>query len=149
MNNYLIPNKPGVFGFDESQSQFIPQDAVLIPSTYKVDQYPFLSLTSNGKINFDSAAYNIANHAATILNYNGAAQASLDKTAIEWGYDNILSAVSYMTSNNPQFAAEGTALSNWRDATWSQAYTIEAGTLPDSVEAFLAMLPPAPVKPVV
>jgi len=149
MKNYLIPNKQGVFGFDDDQSQFVPQNAVLVPATYTTNQFPFLSLTSKGKISFDSSAYNIANHAETIFLYNGAAQGSLDKTAIEWGYDNMLSAVSYMTSNNPQFAAEGTALSNWRDATWEQVYTIEDGELPPSVEAFLAMLPAAPAKPVI
>ena len=61
----------------------------------------------------------------------------------------MISAVSYAKSNNTQYSAEGTALSDWRDALWSKAYTIEAGTLPATVNDFLAQLPVAPVRPTI
>lgn len=148
MKNYLIPNKIGVYGFDDNQSQFVPKNAVLISAVYTPDQFPFLTL-SNGNIVFDESNYNKFSYSNTIATYNAAAQNLLDTTAQSWGYDNIISAVSYMTSNSPQYSADGTALSNWRDAVWTKAYTIEAGTLPATVNDFLVQLPAAPARPII
>jgi hypothetical protein len=84
-----------------------------------------------------------------------AAQNLLDSTAKSWGYDSLISAASYYNSSNPQFAAESKTLVNWRDALWTAAYAIDAGIvanaqpLPDSMDAFLALLPPVPVRPTV
>ena len=58
-------------------------------------------------------------------------------------------AVSYAASTNSQFKAEAEALIAWRDTYWTQAYTIEAGTLPATAEAFVALLPEAHSKPVI
>jgi len=56
MNNYIdINNK--IWGFDENQESLIPVGAILIPSIYTPDQYPFLTLV-NGVIKFDSDGYN-------------------------------------------------------------------------------------------
>lgn len=85
--------------------------------------------------------------------YETAAQAKLDALAQSWGYDNIISAASYAASAVPRFKAEADALIAWRDALWTAAYAIEAavvaGTqqLPATAEAFLALLPSAPVRP--
>ena len=147
MTYYIDPTNE-IFGFDDTQKNLIPSDAVAIPNKYTPDQYAFLSLTG-GKIVFDSAAYNAATQTNTIAQYNLAAQNQLDSIAISWGYDNMISAVSYAKSNNTQYSAEGTALSDWRDALWSKAYTIEAGTLPATVNDFLAQLPVAPVRPTI
>ena len=57
--NYYIDTNNKIWGFDDTQSSLIPAGAVLIPTTYTFDQYPYLTLV-NGVINFDSSAYNSA-----------------------------------------------------------------------------------------
>lgn len=84
-----------------------------------------------------------------ISQYEFVAQSNLDAVAKSWGYDSLVSAASYAGSSNPQFKAEAEALINWRDNYWAEAYTIEAGTLPATADAFLALLPEAPIKPVI
>ena len=68
---------------------------------------------------------------ATII---AATQARLDAFASTRNYDGILSACTYATSGVPQFAAEGQAAVNARDATWATLYTVlgevQAGTRP-------------------
>ena len=71
-----------------------------------------------------------------------AIQAMLDAKARERGYDSIASAVSYVTSTVPTWAAEALALRDWRDAVWSYALAelaaVQAGTREaPSIEAFL------------
>jgi len=147
MQNYITSNNQ-IYGFSEDQSSLIPQDAIEIPNSYTPDQYPYLSLV-NGKIVFDSAKFNQEHQAQTIAFFNEATQTYLNATAQSWDYDSILSAVTYVNSNNAQFSAEGTALSNWRDAVWVKAFEIEAGLLPATTQEFLLLLPPPPAKPVV
>lgn len=70
-------------------------------------------------------------------------QAMLDAKARERGYDSLASAVSYVTSTVPAWAAEALVLRDWRDAVWSYALAemaaVLAGTLEaPTVEAFLA-----------
>jgi len=84
-----------------------------------------------------------------IQSFNSEVQVNLDNIAKSWGYDSLLSAVSYATSSNPQYKADADSLIAWRDSIWAEAYTIEQGTLPDTAEAFVAMLPAAPTKPTV
>ena len=69
-------------------------------------------------------------------------QAMLDAKARERGYDSIASAVSYVTSTVPAWAAEALALRDWRDAVWSHALAemaaVQAGTrTAPTVEAML------------
>lgn len=85
----------------------------------------------------------------TIAVYERAAQENLDTVARSWGYNSIVAAISYTSSTNPQYKADADALNAWRDSYWAEAYTIEAGTLPATAEAFVAMLPAAPAKPVI
>lgn len=49
-------------------------------------------------------------------------QSVLDSGARAWGYDNLISAVSYATSSVAQYAADASALTNWRDSVWMWAY---------------------------
>jgi len=72
-------------------------------------------------------------------------QAMLDAMARERGYDSIASAVSYVTSTVPTWAAEALALRDWRDVVWSYALAemaaVQAGTREvPTVEAFLAAI---------
>jgi len=63
-----------------------------------------------------------------------ATQARLDTFAQTRNYDSILSACTYATSSVSQFATEGQAAVNARDATWATLYThmgaVLAGTAP-------------------
>jgi hypothetical protein len=140
--------------YDSVINSVIPSDAVEISTEY---WQSLLEAQSQGQIiEADSTGYPKAvNHPAptreqTIAIYNQAAQQNLDAVAESWEYSSIVSAVSYANSTNPQYKADAEALIAWRDETWKQAYTIEAGaTLPLNVESFLAMLPAEPVKPVI
>jgi len=62
------------------------------------------------------------------------AQARLDTWAQSRGYDGILSACTYATSQAPRFQAEGQRCVDLRDQTWARLYEIlaevEAGTRP-------------------
>jgi hypothetical protein len=54
---------------------------------------------------------------------------ALDYVAKEWGYDKgIDNATTWAASSNQQFAAEGKALSAWRDQVWAWVATLPAGT---------------------
>lgn len=82
----------------------------------------------------------------TQTQYEQAAQNLLDQTAQTQGYDGILSLASYVGSTNPVFKAEALAGSAWRDAVWTEGYSIlaqvKAGTIAQpTITSFLAMLP--------
>ena len=73
-------------------------------------------------------------------------QSFMDAKAQEYGYDNILSASSYVTSTFPKFKAEGTAFAKWRDDVWLYCYSVlaewEAGTSKITTEdELIASLP--------
>lgn len=76
-----------------------------------------------------------------------AVQSHLDATARERDYDSIQSAITYRDDPNPQFAAEGKALFEWRSDVWTYAVNqlskVEAGerSPPESSEAFIMELP--------
>lgn len=80
------------------------------------------------------------------LEVAAAVQAILDKKSAEMGYDNILSAVSYVGSTISKFNTEGLQLKQWRDNCWAYCYTVLAQaqtgaiSLP-SVEGVLAGMP--------
>jgi hypothetical protein len=56
----------------------------------------------------------------------------LDAKAQERSYDSIATAVSYRDDPNATYAAEGTALFNWRSSVWVYTYAqlaaVQAGT---------------------
>lgn len=55
-----------------------------------------------------------------------ATQSRLDAFAQTKNYDGILSAISYATSDNPDFAAEGQRAATLRDSTWATLYQMLA-----------------------
>lgn len=78
--------------------------------------------------------------------YINSVQAMLDVAAQTRGYDGILSACTYATSNNVTFAAEGQACVAWRDAVWSKCYEILAeiqsgARQPPSITELLTEMP--------
>lgn len=80
----------------------------------------------------------------------GLAQQHLDTTARAWGYDSILSAMSYVGDPYARFAAEGLALRNWRSAVWAWLDAAQTQPLPDPIPTeaeFIAMLPAVPIRP--
>jgi hypothetical protein len=88
--------------------------------------------------------------ADTISSISSEIASILDKGAKAWGYDSIVSAVSYATSTNFQYAADAKALSDWRDAVWSWAISafprVVAGQDPSE---FLVNIPQQPIQPVI
>jgi len=77
-------------------------------------------------------------------------QVHMDEKAVVYGYDHILSAVSYSDSTVEEWRTEGTAFKAWREAVWSFGLSllaaIEAGTNTITTEAeLLAALPAFPL----
>lgn len=73
---------------------------------------------------------------------------AINDGAQSWGYDSIESAVSYVTSSNPQYAAEARAMSEWRDQVWAWAIPALASVTPNmTIGAFLANMPDIPPRP--
>ena len=73
---------------------------------------------------------------------------AINDGAQSWGYDSIESAVSYVTSSNPQYVKEAQAMSKWRDDVWAWAIPRLATVQPNTtVGAFLATMPNVPPKP--
>lgn len=78
--------------------------------------------------------------------YINSVQSMLDVVAQTRGYDGILSACTYATSNNVTFTAEGQACVAWRDAVWSKCYEILAeiqsgARQPPSITELLTEMP--------
>lgn len=146
--NHYITTENKIVGFDDLESDLIPAGSKLIPSTYNFSQYPFLTL-NNEAILFNQSLYESTIQKYNIRLYEQAAKLNLDSLAQSWGYDSLVSAASYVNSTNSQFKADAEALIAWRDAYWAKAYTIESEALPATVDAFIALLPAAPIKPIV
>lgn len=78
--------------------------------------------------------------------FSAAIQLHLDAKAQQRRYDGIQTAITYRNDPNPQFAAEGEALFEWRSACWTYSTTelakVEAGEreIP-TVDEFIAELP--------
>jgi hypothetical protein len=76
------------------------------------------------------------------------ATSAINDGAQSWGYDSIESAVSYVTSSNPQYVKEAQAMSKWRDDVWTWAIPALATVQPnETVDQFLAGIPAIPPKP--
>lgn len=78
--------------------------------------------------------------------------AAINKGAKSWGYDDIVSAASYVNSTVSRFKAEAKALIAWRDAAWTWAQGVldsakAGGEPPASVDAFIAAAPVMPIRP--
>jgi hypothetical protein len=141
-------------GFYDSEIHLeMPKDAIEI--SQEVYQALFAAQANGQEIVSDKGGNPLAvdrtplSKEEQIKFYEFYAQTKLDDIAKSWGYDSLISAVSYTNSKNLQFKAEANALIDWRDAYWAEAYTIEMGPLPATAEAFFAMLPEAPTKPII
>ena len=55
MNHYITPDNQ-TWGFDDTQKHLIPENAVLIPDTYTVQQIPYMMLV-NGVPVFNQEKY--------------------------------------------------------------------------------------------
>lgn len=85
--------------------------------------------------------------ASTVEQFRSAIQTMIDSHAQSRRYDSGNSLATYVTSSNPDWAAEAQALVLWRDAVWAYAYAeldkVMAGEREQpSVEAFIDELPP-------
>ena len=82
-----------------------------------------------------------------------AIQSAMDAYAKFWGYDNVVSAITYLNSTNSQWKAEAQALNAWRDSVWLWAnaqlvaITANPSLMPTDIQAFVAGIPKAPVRP--
>ena len=117
---------------------------------YGMEGYESLVCPVNTVVNRDGTVTFMKQKALPSLDitdqYTAAVQKALNSFAQQKGYDNIVSACSYVTSTNPQFAAEAAHCVKLRDETWIQAHAligkIKGGALPaTSTKEFLAMLP--------
>lgn len=83
--------------------------------------------------------------AEILARYTNAVQAHLDTEAKTKGYNSILSACTYATSTNAQFAKEGQAAVEWRDAVWLHCYaelaSVEGGSPLPTIEELIIGLP--------
>jgi len=55
MNHYITPDNK-TWGFDDTQVSLIPSDAVLIPTSFTFDKYPYLTLV-NGEIVYNQTQH--------------------------------------------------------------------------------------------
>lgn len=79
--------------------------------------------------------------------YSDKLGAIMNTKAQEYGYDSILTAVTYADSAIDKFAKEGKAFKEWRDNVYATGYAylaeIEAGkkAIPATDEEFIALIP--------
>jgi hypothetical protein len=80
-----------------------------------------------------------------------AVQRYLNNTAIQYGYNNIISACTYTNSSNLIFSAESQAFVLWRDAVWTFCYSylsdVSAGTKSIPTESEIISLLPVFIAP--
>lgn len=159
---YYYSKSTGGFYINEIHGSNIPADAVEITES---DHMALLAGQSTGKMIYaDSNGKPILSPDCPRLDYtwSGSAwvfdfsrqkkriidliQNHMDAKAQAYGYDNILSAKSYVTSTNPTWKAEGGAFRDWQDAVWSFGLALlvaaEAGTNNITTDdALIAALP--------
>jgi hypothetical protein len=114
--------------------------------TYPVNGWVWADSEQEAKEYFGLAVLE-AQRAAEVAAYTTAVQQLLDSKAQERGYDNILSAASYVNSMVPRFAQEGMAYRDWRDLCWDRCSDIlrrvDSGQIPKpTVEELINGLPP-------
>ena len=83
---------------------------------------------------------------ALLYQFEAAIQAHIDATARQRTYRNGDACATYVSSTNPQWAAEAAAFVAWRDAVWAHAFTeldkVQQGLRAQpTVEEFLLELP--------
>jgi hypothetical protein len=89
------------------------------PDYVIADLYYYNSNSLNNFIKIEPSAEDIEK------NYVSITQNYLDSTAKNYGYDSILSAVSYAEDTfNQTYQLEGKAFLNWRSNVWTTAYPV-------------------------
>lgn len=73
--------------------------------------------------------------AAKKAEYEAAIEHHLDAVANSLGYNTIYTALSYKLSNNPKWAAEASALSDWRDSVWHHVHALYLTVTPENIPA--------------
>jgi hypothetical protein len=75
----------------------------------------------------------------------------LDSGVQAWGYSNLLTALSYLSSSVTVWAEEAALFQKWRDDVWTWALLkIDTALIdgePLDLEAFMVDMPPAPKRP--
>ena len=85
--------------------------------------------------------------AALVERFRSAIQSWMDEEAVKLGYDNVLSACSYINTGNPKFDAEGEGFRQWRSAVWAKGYELIDEVIsgkrevPDDPADVIALLP--------
>ena len=84
----------------------------------------------------------------TVLLIERAIQSKLDEGARAWGYFDIVTAISYISSTNSQYVADAQTLIAWRDSVWAWAIpllnNIQGG---EDIITFLQSMPAQPQQP--
>jgi hypothetical protein len=57
MSHYITPDNQ-ILGFDNTQTHLVPDDAVLIPDTYTMEQIPYITLVS-GVVTYNKAKHDV------------------------------------------------------------------------------------------
>lgn len=137
MKYFKNPKTQEVFGYDETD----PNQLSLIQTVIKnkwadiSDSWPVIPVpTKDEAINAISLAITEKLNAGAKL----------------WGYDNIISAASYVTSTNKQYASDASLLITWRDDVWAWAIPLFANVTPDTMpDVFLKDMPIQPQQVIV
>ena len=86
-------------------------------------------------------------------NCSDISQARLDNLAQSWGYDGIVSLVSYAGDLNPRFDTEGVTGKKFRSDEWSAADLFKTkclnGEVLPTIENYLEFLPDIPERPII
>lgn len=142
---------PSTMGFyDLSLGAALPEDAVSISDDEYHSIFADLSqgaelVVANGLPTTKPAVQNIEQQRIGQA-YLNAVDALINEQARALKYSSIVSAVSYIGDQNPQYDAEARKLRDWRSAVETAAYQILADRPPTAIDpqaiaAFIAQLP--------
>jgi hypothetical protein len=132
---YFKDTKGDVYGYDETVESQLPYIQKAIDEGWKeiTGAWP----PSESK-------------AQTQVRLEAVLGSAINDAAMQWGYNSIEAAISYVTSTNPQYVAEARALSRWRDEVWAWGIpALDAVTPGETPGEFLADMPLPPPRPIV
>jgi hypothetical protein len=126
----------------------LPGDQVLENVKWPLDATP----PTQAEVDSEIERIRIAKQAA--LRYAAAKKAltdHLNSLAISWEYGNYDRAGIYCTSKSPKYRAEAQAIIDYGSDCFQVSDDIRAGLIaePQTIEAFMALLPPLPQRPVI
>jgi hypothetical protein len=124
--------------------------ATIPPYPNNLDYVQYLEWVAAGNT-ADTAQISVAQVMAQLA---AAVQTILDTKAQTYGYDSMMTAVTYADEPAvPKFQAEGQAFRAWRSLVWQTAHDnladIQAGLKPfPALDEIAALVPPFPLDPV-